>query len=170
MNTAPSWLPGMEPLWFRVDKFDERAVALVDGLLPDGRVLAPHYSRQTPGSDQVAPPGETLLLLAGDGLSVWVACHNYEPGETDTRRWRCTVFRREGGVIASELVRAATAATYDYWRRVYAWPGIPFETEIDPAAVRHKRDPGRCFLKAGWTAHRCTLKRRQLVLRAPEAA
>lgn len=102
-------------------------------------------------------------------FAVWVACHNFEPGKTDTRRWRCTVFRREGGPRASALIEVATAFTYDHWRRNYAWPSVPLETEVDPAKVRHKRDPGRCFVRAGWKPHRCTIASRQLVLRAPEA-
>lgn len=174
MNTAPAWLPGMEPMWFRVDKFDERAIALVDGLLPDGRVKPPHYSRQTPGSDQIAPPGETCLLLGGDGFSVWVACHNFEPGETDTKRWRCTVFRRELGPRASDMIRVATAFTYDYWRRTYAWPSVPLETEINIAATARRRGkrnpPGYSFICAGWKPieNARAAARGMAVLRAPE--
>lgn len=44
-------------------------------------------------------------------------------------------------------------------------PAEPLETEVDPTKTRHKRDPGRCFRRAGWTV---TGERRGLViLRAP---
>ena len=27
---------------------------------------------------------------------------------------------------------------------------VPLTTEVDPSRVRRKRDPGRCFRRAGW--------------------
>jgi hypothetical protein len=64
--------------------------------------------------------------------------------------WVNSLFRREGGDhLASTMIRAAVAATR--WR----WPDIPpmgMVTFVDRAAVRAKRDPGYCYLKAGFEA------------------
>ena len=49
--------------------------------------------------------------------------------------------------MASELIRQAVAATR--WR----WPDIPalgMITFVDASKVKHKRDPGRCYLRAGF--------------------
>jgi hypothetical protein len=54
------------------------------------------------------------------------------------------VFRNEGPVRSSELIMASNAVA----RR--RWPGERLYTYVDPGKVRHKRDPGRCFLKAGY--------------------
>lgn len=56
----------------------------------------------------------------------------------------CCFFRNEGAGLASELIREADAIA---WER---WPGERLYTFVDPRRVRHKRDPGRCFLRAGW--------------------
>lgn len=48
-------------------------------------------------------------------------------------------------------MREATETTHRYWQRHYGGlPAVPLQTEIDPTKIRHKRDPGRCFRKAGW--------------------
>jgi hypothetical protein len=65
--------------------------------------------------------------------------------------WRVSIFRNESPVLSSELVREATDRTRDYWRRHYGGePSAPLRTEVDPIKTRRKRDPGRCFIKAGW--------------------
>jgi hypothetical protein len=61
--------------------------------------------------------------------------------------WVNSLFRREGGDLASDLIRAAVSATR--WK----WPVVPqlgMVTFVDPDKVAHKRDPGRCYLKAGF--------------------
>lgn len=134
------WLDSA-PTWFRVDKFDRRAAALADR----------HYSRQSVGSDQCLAPGETLLMLTPDWLATWGVVHNFDPGHDDTRRWRCSIFRNESTSLSSALIIVATDATFDYWPRRYRRvPDVPLSTEVDPHKTRRKRDPGRCFRRAGW--------------------
>jgi len=126
-------------MWFQVDRDH-----------PAGRALADrHYSRQTPGAKDFLPPGRTLVLMTPIGDAVWGVVENLDPA--GALRWRCTIFRNESSLLSSDMVRAATARTYRYWRHHYgALPDAPLTTEVDPARVRHKRDPGRCFLRAGW--------------------
>jgi len=129
----------VEGVWHAVSRRDVRARRLADR----------HYSRQTPGAKDFMASGRTLVMLTDDELAVWGAIENLDPA--GNRRWRCSIFRNEGPERSSELVREATARTFDYWLRHYgAIPSVPLQTEVDPRRVRHKRDPGRCFLRAGW--------------------
>lgn len=66
------------------------------------------------------------------------------------RVWRCSIFRNESEERASELIRAATSLTFDYWRGGVGLPAVQLTTEIAPSKVRPKRTPGHCFIIAGW--------------------
>ena len=113
------------------------------------RVIADrHYSRRTPGAAQFVPPGRCLVLWRYGAY--WVT--SYQFAQYARHAWPgamiCSAFRREyGDVQASDLIRSALAATR--WR----WPALPelgMVTFVDAGRVRHKRDPGRCFIRAGF--------------------
>lgn len=93
---------------------------------------------------QFVGPGEKTVLLTPDAraLFVWRKFIS-DAGEQGVN---CSVFRNEGSEYgrASDLIRAADALA---WER---WPGERLYTYVDPTKVRHKRDPGRCFIKAGY--------------------
>lgn len=133
-------LPTLDvPTWLGVRKSNAQARALADR----------HYSRQTIGADDFMPPGKVLVLVTPCGRAVWGAIENLDPvGEL---RWRVSIFRNEGAGRSSDLIRSATETTRRFWVRRYGSPPpAPLRTEIDPLLVRRKRDPGRCFLRAGW--------------------
>ena len=117
---------------------------------PAAKVIADrHYNRQNPESAQFVPPGACLVLLTTDRKALWIT--SYPKAEYVKHAWAgalvCTAFRNEGAGISSELIREAVSATR--WR----WPDVPalgMVTFVDPEQVRHKRDPGRCFLRAGF--------------------
>jgi|SRR4051812_41984158 hypothetical protein len=142
--------------WLKVKRTDRRARALADR----------HYSRQTVGAVDFMASGRTFVLLTPEGDAVWGAIENLDPA--GGRRWRCSIFRNEGPRRSSDLIRAATERTYDYWRRRFGLPSVPLTTEVDPAKTRRKRDPGRCFRKAGWRVVREA--RGLVVLQAPDSA
>ena len=115
---------------------------------PTGRAIADrHYNRQAIGAPGFVPPGACLVLLS-DSPALWVTSaplgeyvqHDW-PG-----LWVNSCFRKEGGGLASDMIRAAVAHTR--WK----WEDNPLGmvTFIDPGKVRHKRDPGRCYLRAGF--------------------
>ncbi len=123
---------------------------LSDRADPDARIVADrHYNRQKPGTPQFVPPGRCLVLLA-DGPALWVTSWPFAEfvRHAWAGAWVCSAFRREGGnVVASELIRSAVAVTR--WR----WPEVPdlgMVTFVNADKVRHKRDPGRCYLRAGF--------------------
>lgn len=126
--------------WHQVSRGDARALALADR----------HYSRQSPGDPQFMGNGRPLVLLTDDARALWAVLENLDPA--GGHRFRCTHFRNEGAGLSSELIREATARTYAYWRGHYGGlPSVPLTTEVDSAKTRRKRDPGRCFRRAGWT-------------------
>lgn len=125
--------------WHAVLRCDVRARKLADQ----------HYSRQTPGAAEFMSSGKTLVMLTDDERAVWGVIENLDPA--GALRWRCSIFRNDGAGRSSDLIVEATARTYEFWRRKYrALPPAPLTTEVDPSKTRRKRDPGRCFRKAGW--------------------
>jgi len=143
--------------WQRVRRTDPRARRLADR----------HYSRQTPGAAEFMASGRTLVLLAelSGAFAVWGAIENLDP--VGNRRWRCSIFRNETLILSSALIEEATERTYAFWLRHYSGlPSVPLTTEVDPERVLRKRDPGRCFRRAGWTVR--GIVRGLVVLQAPE--
>lgn len=91
---------------------------------------------------QAVPPGQYLALMTTqlDALFVW-----------SRQRYRlddqvgvyCSVFRNEGPVLSSMLIREAGSLAL---RR---WPGQRLFTFVDAERVR-STNPGCCFQMAGW--------------------
>jgi hypothetical protein len=114
-----------------------------------------HYSRRTIGSAQFTGPGSDLVLrdAVGSILFVWV-WHNRDGVQLD--RWDhetgycCSLFRNESPRLASEIVREAEGHAVEKWGPNRAY------TYVDPSKVRPSRQPGRCFIKAGWRRTRTT--------------
>jgi len=125
--------------WQRSNRFDVRALPLADA----------HYNRRKVGSPQFVPPGRCVVLLTTDADALWVTSWPFAayvrhawPGA-----WVNSLFRREGGeLLASDLIVAAVAAT----RAVWEPPTLGIVSFVDASKTRHKRDPGRCYRKAGW--------------------
>ncbi len=135
-------LPRLSPLWCQARDGDPDALAL----------FRRHYSCTKLGghlrgnSARFAGPGETLILLAPDAraLVVW----RKERYRLDSQQGVCcSVFRNESDHLASVLLRDAMDLARDRWGPVRLF------TFVDPRRIRPTRQPGRCFLKAGW--HPC---------------
>lgn len=147
-------LAGTEAIvWVRVKTSDDRLRALRDK----------HYSCKRPGGRTVGPPGRRVAFVTEDGGAAWLshwpkpelAMHGY--GDA----WICTLFRREWGPRSSELISAAVAATARAWGEP---PSGGFLTFVDVDRTRHKRDPGRCFRRAGFKPIGYTKDRGLLIL------
>lgn len=120
-----------------------------------GRRLADrHYNRQKVGAAQFVPPGACLVLVTECARALWTTSAPFAefvrhawPGA-----WVCSAFRNEGAGLSSELIVEAVAAT----RALWAPPDAGMVTFVDAGQVRRKRDPGRCFIRAGFRrAERC---------------
>ncbi len=123
---------------------------LSDRADPVARKIADrHYNRQNIGASGFVPPGRCLVLRTATGDAFWVTSWpfaeyvRHEWGGA----WVCSAFRNESEHLSSELVTEAVAAT------VARWPHIPMLgmiTFVNADKTRRKRDPGRCFRKAGF--------------------
>jgi hypothetical protein len=124
--------------WFLSNRFDRRALPLADR----------HYNRRAVGSPQFVPPGRCLVLLTEDADALWVT--SYPFAQFVRHAWAgamvCSLFRNESQHLSSELIREAVAAT----RAVWEPPPLGMVTFVDASKTRRKRDPGRCYVKAGW--------------------
>lgn len=136
------------------------------------RLAKRHYTCQSPDSAQFVPPGRCVVLKTEDGSALWVTSWPF----TDyvqhawAGAWVCSLFRNESGgrYLSSDLIREAVAATRWVWPEV---PDLGMVTFVDAAKTRRKRDPGRCYVKAGWTRLQETTKEDGLIvlqLRPPE--
>ncbi len=123
--------------------------ALSNRAAPAARDIADrHYNRQKVGADQFVPPGRCLVLLQPRAL--WVTSWPFAeyvkhawPGA-----WVCSLFRNEGDDLSSHLIVEAVRNTRWHWPQI---PEAGLVTFVDPGKTRRKRDPGRCFIKAGFT-------------------
>jgi len=128
----------LEAVWIPVKDGNDTARSIFDN----------HYSRRRYQDGRFDPriggPGERMLLITPDALAllVWRKFFSLDHQEGVS----CAVFRNEGTSAgrSSDLIRAAMDLA---WER---WPRERLYTYVDPQKVRHKRDPGRCFLRAGW--------------------
>lgn len=116
---------------------------------PVGRDIADrHYNRRNVGAPGFVPPGRCLVLLS-DTPALWVTSWPFAEyvKHAWAGAWVNSCFRKEGPGLASDLIREAVAVTR--WR----WPNVPelgMVTFVDAAKVARKRQPGRCYLKAGF--------------------
>ncbi len=103
-----------------------------------------HYSckNRRPKLEQFIGPGEKMALLSADALALFA--WRKERFRFDGQRGcECTVFRNEGAGLSSDLIREADRIA---WER---WPGARHFTFVDASKVA-SRNPGYCFLMAGW--------------------
>lgn len=131
-------------MWTLSHRFDKQALALADR----------HYNRQKPGTPQFVPPGRCLVLTHGSPVSAfWVTSWPFAEYTKHAwaGAWVCSAFRREGGPPASQMIRAAVAATR--WR----WPApdkgmVTFlnRQHVRPTLVRGAQVYGWTWLKAGF--------------------
>ena len=140
VSAGPPVPAGQPPPWRRSWRAAPAAAALADR----------HYNRQAFGSAQFVPPGTCLVLRAQDRTAVWVT--SWPKPEFVQHEWAGawvnSLFRKEGDGLASDMIRHAVAHTRDRWPLV---PPLGMVTFVDASKVRRKRDPGRCYRKAGFT-------------------
>lgn len=127
------------------------------------RLADRHYSRRKHGSPQFVAPARNVVLVTPAGDALWVSrwpephlVKHAWPGA-----WECATFRNESPALSSELIREAVAATRWKWGDP---PELGMITFVDPKKTRRKRDPGRCFVKAGFRRLKERTKKHGLVV------
>lgn len=117
---------------------------------PDCLPLADrHYSRQKPGTPQFVPPGRCVVFKSAALDAVWVTSWPFAQyvKHAWAGAWVNSFFRNEGPTLSSELIVAAVAATRAKWEA----PELGIVSFVDAKKTRRKRDPGRCYARAGFT-------------------
>ena len=124
--------------WYSVHDGDPR----VRGLL-NRHYSAIHY-RDGRRPLKSLGPGEYLLLMTPDSRAVFGWVRNTVERYDGQVGVYCSLFRNEGPVLSSDLIREACALA---WER---WPGQRLFTYVDATKVKSP-NPGYCFLRAGWS-------------------
>lgn len=132
--------------WQLSHRADDRARVIYDN----------HYSRRRSsiGKKQFVAPSEHCVLVI-PAAAMWVTVAQKYVEHAWPSSWLCSAFRNETNapdyvgerLLSSELVLEALAASR---AELGEPPPGGFVTFIDEGKTRHKRDPGRCFRKAGF--------------------
>lgn len=124
-----------EPLWWITKDGDASCFAL----------YRRHYSAKNkrPRLRQFVGPGEHIVLRTDDGDAVFVWRNYIDHTEPRQEGIECALFRNEGPILSSHLVRQADAVAD------CAWPDRRHYTKVSAADVR-STNPGYCFIAAGW--------------------
>jgi len=143
-------MPLPSDIWFEVKDGNRLAREIFDR----------HYSRRRYADGRkpklFVGPGQKMVLITVDldALFIW---RKFISKDTQTGI-SCAVFRNESDLLSSELIRAADRLA------IRRWPGERHYTYVDSRKVRKKRDPGRCFIRAGWETVGITKDRGLLIL------
>lgn len=126
--------------WVLSNRADAEVVPLADR----------HYNRQKIGSPQFAPPGRCVVFKTLELDAFWITSWPFAQYVKHAwgGAWICSAFRNEGSHLSSELIREAVAATLSIYGPA---PELGMVTFVDPTKTRKKRDPGRCYLRAGFS-------------------
>jgi len=117
------------------------------------RLFDRHYSRRRysdgPRPKLFVGPGEKLVLATPrcDALFVWRRFIDDADDGSGNRQngVNCAIFRNEGTTLSSALILAAEPFALARWGSIRAY------TYVNAERIRRKRDPDRCFRRAGWT-------------------
>jgi hypothetical protein len=136
-----------EPFWYITKDGDASCLEL----------YRRHYSRyhykDGRRPSQFVGPGEHIVLRTGDADAMFVWRKFID--DSGQQGVNCAVFRNEGKILSSELIRQADAVAD------FCWPGERHYTYVNQKAVRSS-NPGFCFVAAGW--RRCGMTKGGLLI------
>lgn len=123
--------------WEESWRADPRAAAIADR----------HYNRQKIGSKQFVPPGRCQVFRIDDE-ALWITSWPFAEyvKHAWAGAWVNSCFRNESDHLSSELITEAVALTRGKWDP----PPLGIVSFVDASKVKRKRDPGRCYRRAGW--------------------
>jgi hypothetical protein len=138
-----------DPLWWLTKDGDLDCLALYER----------HYSAYQYADGRVrrrfSGPGERIVLRTkeGDAMFVWRKFID----DSGQQGINCAVFRNESAHQSSELIRQADRIAD------CVWPDSRHYTYVNPEAVA-SRNPGFCFIAAGWKRIALRTKKRGLMI------
>ncbi len=125
---------GVQPFLFA----DGPWVEVRDGDASGRAIFHRHYSHKRYAD------GRKPKLFVGPGAKMVLLWRKFISSGNAQAGVNCAVFRNEGAGLSSQLIRDADALA---WKR---WPDEPRHyTYVNPRRVE-SRNPGFCFLAAGW--------------------
>lgn len=123
------------PLWWLTKDGDRDCLALYE------RHYSAHRYRDGRARKLFTGPGEKVVLRTREGTAMFVWRKFIDDSGEDGIN--CAAFRNEGPHASSELIRQADQIAD------CLWPGCRHYTYVDAAAIASK-NPGFCFIAAGW--------------------
>lgn len=101
------------------------------------------------------PPGSCCVFITENQKAFWVTSAPFAQFVKHewAGAWVCSAFRSEGAGVASELIRAALAATVAHYQNKIPWLGLVSfidKTKVKPVMVRGIPTWGYSWLKAGF--------------------
>ena len=143
------WTP---PTWLAIKDGDDEARRFFDR----------HYSRKAYADGRkpklFVGPGEKLVLVTPCRRALF-AWRKFISGDSQ-QGVNCAIFRNEGAGLSSWLIEEADAIAD------VRWPGERHYTYVNPRKVA-SRNPGYCFMQAGWRKCGETKWNRLLILERP---
>ena len=138
-------------------------IEIKDGNVSAMSIFKRHYTaRKTRKVEQFIGPGGKMALITADAKAIF-AWRKFI-SDNGQKGVNCCVFRNEGTNAgkSSDLIDAACALAWERWaaERLY--------TYVDPAKIRMKSEPGRCFLRAGFRYCGMTPDGKLILERFPE--
>ena len=134
-------------IWCLSHRADPKAIPIADR----------HYNRVKVGAPQFAPPGRCMVLATREYDALWITSWPY--AQYVKHAWAgayvCTMFRNESRHLSSEMITEAMRWTRWYQQTTPSWckdeePEQGMISFVNERKVRAKRDPGRCFIRAGF--------------------
>lgn len=137
------------PLWWLTKDGDKDCLALYE------RHYSAYQYKDGRVRDRFAGPGEKVVLRteSGDSMFVWRKFRD----DSGQQGINCAVFRNESAHKSSELIRQADSIAD------CLWPDSRHYTYVNPSAVA-SRNPGFCFIAAGWHRLPYRTKKRGLMI------
>ena len=133
--------------WYLTKDGDVSCLALYE------RHYSCHHYQDGRARTLLVGPGQKIVLRTrrADAMFVW---RNFID-DSGQEGINCAVFRNEGTVESSNLIRQADAIADQIW------PGERHYTYVNPKKIR-STNPGYCFMAAGW--RRCGVTKGGLVI------
>jgi hypothetical protein len=125
----------MQPLWWLTKDGDKACLAMYE------RHYSAHRYADGRKRTQFVGPGEKVVLRTERADAIWVWRKFID--DSGQGGVNCAVFRNESAHRSSDLIRQADQIAD------CLWPDSRHYTYVDPQRIA-SRNPGFCFLKAGW--------------------
>jgi hypothetical protein len=136
--------------WFSVKDGDAMARGLFN------RHYSRHFYKDGRNPKLFVGPGEKMVLMTTDGRALFV--WRKFISKDNQQGINCAIFRNEGNELSSSLILEAEEIARQKWPNE-----TRFYTYVAPKKIL-SRNPGFCFIKAGWSKCGVTKTNKLIIL------